>query len=352
MEQRAAVGARGAVGVQVVRRAEDRVARVADVPAEAVGAPRGGHELHRPARARGALVAQPAEAGLDEVDRREHVPADAEAPLGGGVVRAQPVRGLGRRRRGSSGGGCPRAGSRSARGGRAACRAPRRPRRRGGRARTRSPSRRAGRDPAVDPLLVEREQRHRLGRRARPPGRRRGASARSRTAAPGVVPARASASAAGSRGSGASGRGSGARATAPARRGRAARAPVAAAAAGRGRRAASRMATAARGVTMPGLPVLCAPMTTVREATFEMLRAPRHDHGVRQPRLDRAAVPRRLPRGLPLRARASTRAWRSGSPTATRRRAAGPRSSTSTPRPASATRWARSSTRRPTSRRS
>ena len=39
VEERAPVGARRAVGVQVVGGAEDRVARVADVPAEAVGRP-------------------------------------------------------------------------------------------------------------------------------------------------------------------------------------------------------------------------------------------------------------------------------------------------------------------------
>ena len=76
------------------------------------------------------------------------------------------------------------------------------------------------------------------------------------------------------------------------------------------------------------------------------------DHDVRQPRLDRAADAGRLPRRLPLRARPpGDRRRRHG-----RRLRAGQRAvrrtSTSTPRPASATGWARSSTRRPTSRRS
>src|SRR4051794_34118676 len=89
VEERAPVRARRPVGVQVVGGAEDRVVGVADVSAEAVGAPGGGHELHRPAGAGGALVAQPSEAGLDEVDRGQYLPADAEAPLGARVVRPQ-----------------------------------------------------------------------------------------------------------------------------------------------------------------------------------------------------------------------------------------------------------------------
>ena len=81
------------------------------------------------------------------------------------------------------------------------------------------------------------------------------------------------------------------------------------------------------------------------------LPRPRDDDDVRQPRLDRAADARRLPRRLPLRARpAGGGRGRDGRRL---RPGLGPHhaSSTSTPRPASATRWGRSSTPRPTTRR-
>ena len=81
------------------------------------------------------------------------------------------------------------------------------------------------------------------------------------------------------------------------------------------------------------------------------LPGPRDDDDVRQPRLDRAADARRLPRRLPLRARAAGGGRRRHG----RRLRAGERrpgaTSTSTPPPGSATRWARSSTPRPTTRR-
>jgi hypothetical protein len=70
-----------AVGVEVVRGAEDRVTRVVDVPAEAVGPPGGGDELHGPLRAGDAVVPHLAERRLDEVDRGEELPPHAEPPL-------------------------------------------------------------------------------------------------------------------------------------------------------------------------------------------------------------------------------------------------------------------------------
>ena len=93
-------------------------------------------------------------------------------------------------------------------------------------------------------------------------------------------------------------------------------------------------------------------VTTVREAVFELLRERVDDNGVRQPGLHRAADAHRVPRGLPLRARPAGGNRRRASPTATHRPAGGRRSSTCTPLPASATRWARSSTPRPTRARS
>ena len=81
MEERAAIVARRAVRVQVVRSAEDRVVRVVDVAAESVRPPRRRHELHRALCAGGAVVAQLVECALDEIDRCEHVPPHAEAAL-------------------------------------------------------------------------------------------------------------------------------------------------------------------------------------------------------------------------------------------------------------------------------
>src|SRR5712691_13407020 len=66
---------------QVVRRAEDRVVWVVDIPPESVRAPRRRHELHRPLRARSTRTAQLPERGLDEVDRGEDAPGNTEAPL-------------------------------------------------------------------------------------------------------------------------------------------------------------------------------------------------------------------------------------------------------------------------------
>ena len=78
---------------------------------------------------------------------------------------------------------------------------------------------------------------------------------------------------------------------------------------------------------------------------------PRDDDDLRQPGLDRAADAGRLPRRLHATCSAC-RSWSwSGWPTATPRRAAARPTSTCTPRPASATRSAGSSTPRPTSRR-
>src|SRR5919201_2877782 len=94
-EERPPVIARGAVCVQVVGRSEDRVARIVDVPAQAVGAPRRGQELHRTLRARRARVPELVEGRLDEVHGREHPPRDVEPALALGVVAAQPVRSLG-----------------------------------------------------------------------------------------------------------------------------------------------------------------------------------------------------------------------------------------------------------------
>jgi hypothetical protein len=75
--------------VQVVRRAEDGVARVADVAAHAVRRPGGRDELHRPLGAGRARVAKAAERGLHEVDRREHVHRHAKTLPGLAVVPEQ-----------------------------------------------------------------------------------------------------------------------------------------------------------------------------------------------------------------------------------------------------------------------
>ena len=81
--------------MQVVRGPEDRVARVADVPAEAVGRPGGRDELHRPLRAGRADAAHSAERSLDQVHGGEHRPADSEAPLRLLVMVEEPPAGSG-----------------------------------------------------------------------------------------------------------------------------------------------------------------------------------------------------------------------------------------------------------------
>jgi hypothetical protein len=86
VEERAAVVARRAVRVQVVRGAEDCVAGVVDIASEPVRSPRRRHELHRPLRACGAVVSELVEGALDEVDRGEHVPPDAETTLALAVI--------------------------------------------------------------------------------------------------------------------------------------------------------------------------------------------------------------------------------------------------------------------------
>src|SRR4051794_14899768 len=85
-----AVAARRAGCVEVVRSPQDRVVGIADVASQAVGAPGGREELHRPARAGRAVAPQPVEPGLDEIDGGEDTAADAEATLGGAVVAKQP----------------------------------------------------------------------------------------------------------------------------------------------------------------------------------------------------------------------------------------------------------------------
>ena len=93
-------------------------------------------------------------------------------------------------------------------------------------------------------------------------------------------------------------------------------------------------------------------MSTVREATFELLRARGMTTIFGNPGSTELPMLGRLPRRLPLRARACRRRSSSAWPTATRRRSGrvDPRQPAHRAR-ASATRWARSSTRRRTRRR-
>src|SRR5439155_22466852 len=97
-EERPAVVARCTVRMQVVRRAEDRIAWIANVAAEPVSAPRRRHELHGTLGARGAVVAELVERALDEVDCGENIPRHPESTLCVAVVTEQ-----GRRRQRRSG---------------------------------------------------------------------------------------------------------------------------------------------------------------------------------------------------------------------------------------------------------
>ena len=103
VQRRVVVGVEGAAKVgrrarrpEQIRRAENRVAWIVDVAAEAVRAPRRRKELHRALRAGGAARAHLAEGGLDEVDGGEHVPRHAEPALGLTVVGEQTIGGQGR----------------------------------------------------------------------------------------------------------------------------------------------------------------------------------------------------------------------------------------------------------------
>ena len=92
-------------------------------------------------------------------------------------------------------------------------------------------------------------------------------------------------------------------------------------------------------------------MSTVREATFELLRARGMTTIFGNPGSTELPMLGRLPRRLPLRARPPGGGRRRDGGRLRAGVAAASATSTSTPRPASATRWGRSSTPRPTTRR-
>ena len=130
--------------------------RVVHVPAEPVGPPGRGHELHRPLGAGRAARAEPVEAGLDEVDRGEHLPVDAEAALRLAVV-AKERRGRGGRAGAEGSAAASSAASGSTRRRRAwsvarASRAEQRPRA--------ATERRVVGQLQEEPLLVQRPERH------------------------------------------------------------------------------------------------------------------------------------------------------------------------------------------------
>src|SRR4051812_18204154 len=72
--------------MEVVGGAEDGVVGIAYVAPEAVAAPGGGDELHRPLGPGAAVVAQTVEPRLHVVDRRQHPGGDVEAALRPAVV--------------------------------------------------------------------------------------------------------------------------------------------------------------------------------------------------------------------------------------------------------------------------
>ena len=97
-EDRAVEVGVGAGGAQVAGGGEDRVDRVervllaVAVGVDAVGGPRGGHELHPAERAGGGDVQVAAVVGLDLVDRGQDLPAHAVLDAGGLVDREQERR--------------------------------------------------------------------------------------------------------------------------------------------------------------------------------------------------------------------------------------------------------------------